>query len=41
MAKNYYKILLMIGVDIMIELEDNKNKLIELRNKLNNIGESL
>lgn len=31
----------MIGVDIMIELEDNKNKLIELRNKLNNIGESL
>lgn len=38
---NYHKILIMIGVDSMIELEENKRKLVELGKKIVSIGESL
>lgn len=39
---NYYKIFInMIGDDIMIELEDNKRKLLDLRKRIESIGESL
>lgn len=39
--KRYYKILLMIGDEIMIELEENKRVLTELVKRIESIGESL
>lgn len=39
--KTCYKIQLTIGADGMIELEENKKELIELKNKIKDIGESL